>query len=50
MDKIRDTALPGHSNQTAPSSQGVDEAEGRLAEEVTSASSIEERFANWGSD
>ena len=51
MDKIRDTVLPDHNTrQTPPGPQVVDDVQEREAGEVTSTSSIEERFANWGSD
>jgi hypothetical protein len=50
MDKIRDTALATEqSTQTTPVPQRIDEA-ALPASEITSTSTIEERFANWGSD
>ena len=51
MDKIRDTALSGHSTDPTPAgTQVIDDAQERQTGEVTATSSIEERFANWGSD
>ena len=51
MDKIRDTTLSGHSTDPTPTvPKQIDDGQERQTSEVTATSSIEERFANWGSD
>jgi hypothetical protein len=51
MDKIRNAALPDNNTSQMPlGAPDGDEVEGRELGEVAATSSIEERFANWGSD
>ena len=51
MEKIRDAALPDDNTGQMPLvAPGGKEAQGRELGEVPSTRSIEERFANWGSD
>lgn len=51
MDEIHNTASAREQTllPTPPVSQKIDEAAG-AGTEITATSTIEERFANWGSD